>query len=375
MALIQNRIQPGGRFQVMAEMIFVLNELGIVPDVLTFRSRLTSENIQNFYSRNLDFQLKLIKPNLKIPFEWNIWWFNKVVSPKLGSYDLVINHNNSSYGLSTRTKVLSYVHFPRKARLMSGLKDFHFPEKGKVSRINAGKDLFNIMAKLYQRHQEHSPADVLVANSDFTRQNLLKAYPGLKGEAIEILYPPVDIDHKEKGRIKVRRVVSLGRFSPPKRQLEQIEIAASLPHLNFIFVGFAGDSGYFENCKAMIHEKKLSNVKIVSNAGREEVNEILESSWFFIHSMRYEPFGITPVQAIAAGCIPVVHDSGGQKEIVALDELRYSDTNGAVEVLGKLCAEGEEMLQAKSKNLLENIQKFGRNEFREKFKTLLNNLL
>ena len=37
-----------------------------------------------------------------------------------------------------------------------------------------------------------------------------------------------------------------------------------------------------------------------------------------------EPFGLTAVQAVAAGALPLVHDSGGQRETVPDATLRYT---------------------------------------------------
>jgi glycosyltransferase involved in cell wall biosynthesis len=45
---------------------------------------------------------------------------------------------------------------------------------------------------------------------------------------------------------------------------------------------------------------------------------------FYTHSVS-EPFGITTVQGIATGCIPIVHNSGGQIEIVEDELLRYNN--------------------------------------------------
>ena len=40
---------------------------------------------------------------------------------------------------------------------------------------------------------------------------------------------------------------------------------------------------------------------------------------------------MSTVEGIAAGCIPIVHDSGGQREVVPNDELRFRDERGAEE--------------------------------------------
>ena len=39
----------------------------------------------------------------------------------------------------------------------------------------------------------------------------------------------------------------------------------------------------------------------------------------YVHCAKDEHFGITIVEAMAAGCVPIVHDSGGPIEIVTND--------------------------------------------------------
>ncbi len=366
-ALIQNRVQPGGRFQVMAEMIFVLNEKEIIPDILCFRSRLNADKVAAFYGKELKYNVVLVDAPPKLPFEWNIWWFNKKVSALLGDYDWVINHNNTSYGLKTTTAILSYIHFPRKARLMSGLKDVHFPEKGKTPLVNAGKDLLNMMRWFYRRDTKFLPNDTLIANSEFTKSKILEVYPSIEGSTVEVLYPPVKFSSKVNWSQKTKKVVSLGRFAGAKRQLEQIKIAAQLPHIPFTFIGFISEPDYFSKCKQFIEDKEVRNIKILSDASKEDLEKELKEAWFFIHSMRNEPFGITPVQAIEAGCIPVVHNSGGQKEIVIKDELRYKDKKDAVSVLNRVFSKPESELKSLSQILIANAEQFDAAGFRERF--------
>ena len=77
------------------------------------------------------------------------------------------------------------------------------------------------------------------------------------------------------------------------------------------------------NVQKVIDSLWLTNVHLVPDASEEERDKLLSSSTFFLHSLRSEPFGITTVQGIAAGCIPIVHNSGGQIEIVEDELLRY----------------------------------------------------
>ena len=75
--------------------------------------------------------------------------------------------------------------------------------------------------------------------------------------------------------------------------------------------------------------KSLSdgNVQIELNPTRTQLEELYAESGIFWHAKGYgetnpmlmEHFGMTTVEAMSAGCIPVVINKGGQKEIVTQD--------------------------------------------------------
>lgn len=368
-AFIQNRIQPGGRFQVMAEMISVLNEFGIVPHILTFRSKLDRKSAQSFYNRSLEFEIVEVGGQFPMPFEWNILWFNRKVNKYLDKFDLVINHNNTSFGLSCKAKVMSYVHFPRKYRLRSRIKNIHLPERGAPGFINFKSDFLNLASLYYRTDRKICKGEYSLANSEFSKESLLKTYPSLKSEDVKVLYPPVEVKAAEV-KNKSEQVVSLGRYSADKRQLEQIEIAAQIPELPFKLVGFKADAEYYDKCEKRIAELGLKNVELVTDASRDEVEQILASSTYFIHCVRNEPFGITTVQAIANGCIPVVHNSGGQREVVDIAELRFENPEGAVDILKRISSNSSNVPTG-VEQLPSKIDRFKTLTFRAQFKNHL----
>lgn len=371
-AIFQNRIQPGGRFQVMAQMIAVLNKMDIEPDLLCFRNRLDFEKVNSFYSKELRYNIRKVSGEWPMPFEWNILWFNIAVSKYLKDYHFSINHNNTSFGLKTDRPIISYTHYPRKARLESALKDIHLPEMGKAPIFNSSKDLLNMVGFLYKRNNHYLKNDILVANSEFTKKAICDSYPSVKPEEVAVIYPPVDVKlTDEKKESDKNTVVSLGRFSTQKRQLEQIFVAEGLAHMQFILMGFVGEQAYFEECQNYVEAHGLKNVRIIANVSKEEIRSTLKKARFFIHSMRNEPFGITTVQAITAGCIPIVHDSGGQREIVQQQDLRYQSGGDAIALLKKVSSEDDHTLNKRLSLLKESAKKFSGSEFDQKFRELL----
>ena len=141
-----------------------------------------------------------------------------------------------------------------------------------------------------------------------------------------------------------------------------------LPNYELYLVGFKNDESYFNKCQKVIDTLWLTNVHLVPDAGEEERDKLLASSTFFIHSLRSEPFGITTVQGIAAGCIPIVHNSGGQIEIVEDEMLRYNNEAEIPEKINQL--KGKDLLAIRKKLQL-HIKQYDAVSFRRQFKKIL----
>ena len=334
----------------------VLNAMGIVPDFYCFRHRLTLDDIKAHYGEAIQLNFITIKEP-KLPFEWNITRFNSAINAHVQKYDLVINSNNTSLGLDPKLNVLSYVHYPRKARLMGGIS--------LKKLLDIGRDPLQLNALRYCWHTTVSPNDLQIANSAFTAARFEEHY---RKSIDGILYPPVNIDFKA-GQKEPKRIVSLGRFSPNKRQLEQIKMMVYLPEYELYLIGFKNDHAYFDTCAQAIESLGLKNVHLVADASEEERNGLLTSATFFIHSLREEPFGITTVQGIGAGCLPLVHNSGGQREVVPYAELRYESESDIPELVRGL--EKSDQITELRTALQAHVRSYESSAFREQFKQLL----
>lgn len=381
-AIIQNRIQPGGRMQVIIAIIGILNEMGIEPEIVTLRSRLNADDIKKHYGADIQFSIREIFTDLRLPFEWHILFFNWLMRFYYQRYDLLINSNNTSFLLPKNARVLSYVHFPRKARLLSPLVSLHFPDGPEKSWLNPGLLFINLARLFYTFDKKVAATDRQIANSDFSRQHLLSVYDDLSENKVPVIYPPVPVpdvpvEIKQKFSPAQRKcVVSLGRFAEDKRQLEQIRLAAQLPDFEFHLIGFAGKNNrYFESCRNLIAKQNIKNVVLHGDAGYGEMQKLLSQALFFVHSLRNEPFGITAVQAIASGCIPLVHDSGGQKEVVTPGDLRYSSESEAVGKLQHLVKLPDQKLEKIYNSLYTNIRGYANEQFRQRMKPLLEETL
>lgn len=368
-AITQNSIEGGGRLAVILEMINVLNELGIEPDILTLKMYISKNDIEKKYQKKLNFQIKEIFPNIlrKLP-ETNILFFNVLTKFYSNKYDLIIDSSNTSCFMTNKTKILSFIYYPRIDRVLKGKSIHNLDSKKLKLKTRFAKWFDNVFTgMLYKGHKINSNIK-LVTISDFSRQALLKRYPDYK-ENINIIYPPIKLDSFQNNEKNNNWVSTLGRITPSKKQLEQLEIAKKLPELEFHIMGFADTSGqYFKDLVSYIEKNKLTNVKLHPNMDYSKVIEILGKSKFFLHTIWNEPFGITTVQGIAAGCIPIVPNSGGQIEVVPSEELRFNNYDEAAEILRK-------QMQLNDDSQIEKLQKhilqFDTMNFRKNFKQVI----
>jgi glycosyltransferase involved in cell wall biosynthesis len=172
--------------------------------------------------------------------------------------------------------------------------------------------------------------DAILANSSFTAQWVERHW----GRPAEVVYPPVELTVPDIPKQNV--VASLGRFdcsiSGGKHQLAQI--GAFREFLS----GVSGDwrmcligSYHTANERAYLTTVQQAAqglpVTFLVNADRGAVCQALAESKIFWHARglsndetetpyRAEHFGIATVEAMRARCVPIVIDSGGQREIV-----------------------------------------------------------
>jgi len=179
---------------------------------------------------------------------------------------------------------------------------------------------------------------LVLANSKFTADEIWS----FSRKNVSVLYPPVPsnfFDCDRNALVKNPRkdlVVTISRFDPIKR-LDKVLSIASLTdsRTKFVLIGRVHNRNILLWLQRTAHKLGLANrVSFFTDISKTQVKEILKSAKIYLHTMVYEHFGISIVEAMAAGCIPVVHNSGGAKEFIP-EEFRYNDIRGAAEMIRK----------------------------------------
>ena len=194
--------------------------------------------------------------------------------------------------------------------------------------------------------------DTVMANSEYTRGWIRRLW---RVDA-DVLYPPIQVDRLHPAvRSASKVVLSVGRFFAPglghaKRQLEMVQMFGRLlragqagrlvddraRRLRGLPAAVPGDGpggrrracrcGSCRTRRARWSSRSMSTASIFWSAtGYGEDEE--RSPW------SHEHFGMTTAEAMAGGCVPVVIDRAGQREIVrdGVDGFRWSSLDELAE--------------------------------------------
>ncbi|MEM2129209.1 MAG: glycosyltransferase [Candidatus Bathyarchaeia archaeon] len=214
---------------------------------------------------------------------------------------------------------------------------------------------------------------LILANSNFTANGIQK----LLGVRPTVIYPPVRtiaLNSSSSGS-KENIVLTISRFSHEKNLEILPKIAQKTYNAKFVVFGSVYDEETFAGYKKMItlveqHGIK-DKVKVLTNLSLSEKLSLLARSKVYLHTMKFEDFGISIAEGMMASCVPVVHNSGGPIEFVP-KEWRYDDPEGASQKI-------EEALEKWSpkigKELRTIASQFSEINFRQRFSTIFRNYL
>jgi glycosyltransferase involved in cell wall biosynthesis len=229
--------------------------------------------------------------------------------------------------------------------------------------------------------------DSIVAISQFTRR-WIKNYWGLESN---VIYPPVNT--KEfAGETKKRNViVNVGRFfvgGHSKKQLDMLRVFkrmvdSGIKDWELHFIGSV-ESGFQHRLylETIREEAKGYPVFLHIDAPFAELRKIVQEAKIYWHAtgldenvqrypIRLEHFGITTVEAMAAGCVPIVIDCGGQTEIVTKGTGRLWKTREQLLQYTIELIQHPELLEQYRKAATQRSQDFSENVFRQELEKLL----
>jgi glycosyltransferase involved in cell wall biosynthesis len=226
-------------------------------------------------------------------------WFERL---DLSGYELVVSSSHAcAAGVHTGPETLHvcYCHTPMRYVWLA------HAERDRVRGVKgAALAAFRGRLRRWDRRAAQRP-DVYVANSTAVAERIERFY----GREATVVPPPVatgdfprDVDRDPSHFLWVHRLV------PYKRPLEVAEAFRELPDLRLTMVGL----GPLED---ELRARLPSNVRLLGWTPRDELATLFASAGGFIH-VGEEDFGISMVEALAAGTPVLGADRGGARDIV-----------------------------------------------------------
>lgn len=308
----------------------------------------------------LSFALGLIREEYVVELAWPTRTEITLAQKRFGLNLSKLRLNPEAYALfSRRSSIPDRRSFTRNYDLIFWVSDGSLPflfSRNNLVHLQVpfkklGGNPFLNSLKTYNIHK-------FVYNSEFTKSVHEKHLPKSKGF---VLYPPIDVENFLPGK-KENLIVSVARFDSPshsKRHDILIEafriLSAKNRDYKLLLVG--GLSGPESILEKYLQAAKGLSVEFIINPSFEKLKGLYAKSRFFWHAAGFtidetmdpekvEHFGMTTVEAMASGAVPVVIAKGGQKEIITPDS-------------GFLCQDEREIAET-TLNLINNPDKLKR---------------
>lgn len=333
----------GGISRCVIVLIEHLNKKGIVPDYYGIHS--DKEEIQRLFNRKIDYNFKRIFWPRKAVL-YSSWMKNLQLAFK--EYDYVFDFTNTLPISLNKGNYFSYILYPEfltsRGKYSRGFWRFYYLPHQIASKLNRG--LFKTL-------------NINMACVSKKTSDLIYIY---SGKRLPVLYPPANLNDFRNNVKKKRGVISVGGLTHEKNQEEQIEIAKHFPELPFSICGNSKrNPPYFKGLKEK--SSNIKNVRLCPDLPFKELKEKLKHSEVFLNSGREDPFCMALVEGMSAGCIPLIHDSGGVAEAVPFKELKYKTEKEAIKKLRKIINLPERKKEQLRKKIKEYIQQFSEEEF------------
>ena len=247
--------------------------------------------------------------------------------------------------------VYAYVHYPTiSTDMLSRVSQQQ--NKYNTIKYNCKLLYYNIFAKLYRL--VGSCSELNMCNSTWTYNHIIQLWSNPKHT--HIVYPPVDVstlielplnkvrpfvenkrnslnDNSNNDITKYRHpiIVSIGQFRPEKNHSLQLHAFSSFlqlagkyaQHVQLVLIGGcrnSEDEARVAELERLADELDIrKQVTFAVNVTHKQLVAYLSNATAGIHTMWNEHFGIGIVEFMAAGVIPIAHNSAGPAQDIVIN--------------------------------------------------------
>jgi glycosyltransferase involved in cell wall biosynthesis len=327
-------------------------------------------------------------------FEWREVAGDGEASLLSEEFDLFVNCAYLSAAVNRAPVGLYYVHFPDRVRTSATAALVGIALRVAAAASSAplvGRKMRRLRDVLSSRIVDTSWTDsysTFIANSAYTQTWIQRIWnqPSL------VIHPPVNV--RELVAAKEPIIASVGRFFDParghsKKQLELVRAFGAMCRSDggiapwrLVLVGGA-DAANREYVLRIRREARSLPVEVDVNADRERLESVLARAEIYWHAggfgedesahpERFEHFGISVVEAMAAGAVPVVFGAAGPAEIVrhGVDGFHWR-TLEELQVFTRRLMGDPALRRAMSENARQRVADFSEERFSEAIRSVV----
>jgi glycosyltransferase involved in cell wall biosynthesis len=222
----------------------------------------------------------------------------------LRNHDVIVTSGNEPlfYVPPTEQVWVSYIHHTNRR------------QSDQIDEVGDGltgslKLLFYYLVRVAFDHNTHKP-DLFLANSEQVKRRMIR-YWGVPDEKIEVVYPPINTHEYSPSDAETGDYyLTLSRLDWHK---SVDEIVRAFDELDETLV-IAGDGPE----RAKLEKMAGDNVEFRGYVSEEEKKELLAGAKAFVFNGQDEDFGISPVEALAAGT-PLLGVSEGMTQYQVIE--------------------------------------------------------
>ncbi len=341
-------------------------EMGFEVDLTTLDSPNLSRLENAFGEKLVSVMDKINKTNVL-----NIYDSNNISKNIENKYDLTINTHGDLdpyyHPTCTKKNTITYCHFPSAQNLIETENKEYFRRYLRIGRMEESissyatnhqnlaqsnqltMNSFNLKSYVQWLRYAYDAMiknTTLITNSAFSQRAIHNVF-GIDNSFV--IYPPVDVKKFReesllpsiRNRCRKNTVIVVCRIDPSKMIERALQLAVILSNKNIgegmVIIGnldpFFQD--YYTKLEQTIVDYKLTDyVKFEINISLSGLLEYLKRGSILFHPKTGEHFGMSIVEGISAGLIPVVPTIGGQTEFVPHHYL-YDTLDEAARIISK----------------------------------------
>jgi glycosyltransferase involved in cell wall biosynthesis len=333
--------------------------------ILFANAPINSQAIQNYFGEPLHPTIKTIVQSTNFTARGLGDFYQTIVHSYIAKAKCDLFVDAFSNCVFPWTQV-SYIHFPYLNQYAFSKT---FPYLGS-HRISQAATLPHV---ILEKNLIDYTKRLVLANSFYTAGEIRK----FSGKPVEVLYPPFSASISKLGKESSKSggenlVVTVSRLEPSKL-LDRIPKIAALtdPKTQFAIVGRLCSQPTLSSLQDQVKKLGLTDrVKFYPDASAQVKTDLLMRAKIYLHTMEGEHFGISIVEAMALGCLPIVHNSGGMTEFAPLD-YRYETLQEAADKINR-AIEGWSPKEADAMKQIAD--RFSTAKFSERFNELFNKM-